>query len=1721
MAGLSTDGKNLGLQASYTAEEIIDKQIGISTNTIRDLDDTLIPDAEAKVEAIRKFCAAIDEKILRRINEINDIVDDILEVHEVRLATQDDLNDYNTSMPPGVYDEDDGKVYINVPPYSEATESYYQTNWNPYTTTNGLNYLQSNNISKWPSNIQLVKTPRLVNGNVVFNETEIDNPNAGGNRSTLTVRSIVYNYKWDIIEPCSVEYRNNPDHFLVDNSQTESQWSSDLLNATTDKDFDKFVTNTRESGTNNYDFSDALEYNGPKRLCPTGNNITDVSVLSLVGLTTDVYNEEGELKQQPLGPIGKFGTDTGSGETIIYKVDQRITGFDYNTKLDTPLTESNIILLSKESELVGIGANAEYFEIPYKYDIGAGTNFNNENYTINVIKVDEREFINGEENENWGKPFRTESGEFVRENRTFSDEFNRNTNSDYKSFMEARENHITKRSNSLEERLIPDSAGMKDQAHKLELNLWALNYARVESDKDRTDAVNGKTLLKRYKKDLTEQFEGADEVNNNELPEPKKFEDLTDDEKKSLSLTLGLGVTQTTFVTDENGDPILRSDIDQNDPNLTDEQRYVTLSDNGFNENFDDQRIKEFFKSYPSFAVTGDYVITTKGSLVIYNSVGTAKTHVGLSSATKSITRGGISTSDYAVGVVTITNSLNQPEFFRSQAIENQKRILTPPKLAGVVTSYNGFIGTEGRSWSGVYSKRFYGTLVGSALSIFTNPDNVINATGEYPVVMGFGSSETARSSSTPMISTHFTYNVDTFTLSVPNISVAGTVTYDDVTNIDSLGIITARSDLFVSGNTDLNGILTVSGDTSVGSALTVTGNTVLNGTLSVCGNTTLSSALSVSGNTAIKGTLNVSGNTTLSSALSVSGNTAIKGSLNVSGNTTLSSKLTVSGSTCLRGNLSVSGIASVGGNRVLTIADEGSGNGLDADTLDGQEGSYYLNATNINAGTLSDSRLPSTMSAKTFTGDLTIDNDANLVVGDGAANERILIKKADNNVSDHIIFYNGTTRVGEIGCEGTSWLRINQETNTNIYTPRYIRSDGGFFVDGTTKGINGDGNFIGGTIAGASDYNTLLRSNADDTATGTLTLRDVVIQAGYTLQRSDHHTGHLEGSYNNVGANSQKSNPIYTIGSNYNPNDADLNNMYGIGYSHNNASFISLTGVSGWGLYVAADGDARVYLDGSNGVISSTGNHYVNGSRVLTVADEGEGNGLDADTLDGLNSTSFLRSDTNDNTTGRLLIGGTYLNNSYNSTASTRLLFGGGDDPDNYFIGTNMENYGGNYTKLDLRWHTGIRMGAQAQYGGTRIFNNEDLSTLLFSVGKGDGNTRVESGNLYITGNVAWHAGNDGANSGLDADLLDGNHASAFQPAASELTWVDQATGNYGTIKVDDDRSITWAGYAIRDDWVFMSSGAETSGIYNDTDNEWSIIFRRNAETELYYNGVIQAETQNGYFLANNQCWSPAFYDSDATNYYVDPASTSILNYSRNNDVTVGTTAALSSKGPLGIYRSSSPYISFHDGTTARTAYFQETGGRFLFGEVDYTESVGSFKAPFFSDIDDTNFYLDPAGTGRSLRTAGYVECTYVNAGWMFDSADPTYYVDPAGPTTCFNGAGNLYVTGSIYSTSDLKFKENIEIISDAVEKIKNIRGVTFTRNDHEDTNKRYTGVIAQEVEQVLPEAVIEGTAGKTVAYGNMVGLLIEAIKEQQEMIDLQQKDINNLKHQIKNLQR
>ena len=96
----------------------------------------------------------------------------------------------------------------------------------------------------------------------------------------------------------------------------------------------------------------------------------------------------------------------------------------------------------------------------------------------------------------------------------------------------------------------------------------------------------------------------------------------------------------------------------------------------------------------------------------------------------------------------------------------------------------------------------------------------------------------------------------------------------------------------------------------------------------------------------------------------------------------------------------------------------------------------------------------------------------------------------------------------------------------------------------------------------------------------------------------------------------------------------------------------------------------------------------------------------------------------------------------------------------------------------------------------------------------------------------------------------------------------------------------------------------------------------------------------------------------------------------------------------------------------------------------------------------------------------------------------------------------GALTASGDITAFSDERLKSDIETIDNALDKVMNMRGVSFTKQA-----EKGIGVIAQEIEKILPEVVTDGEY-QSVAYGNIVGVLIEAIKEQQKQIDELKKD-------------
>jgi hypothetical protein len=92
-----------------------------------------------------------------------------------------------------------------------------------------------------------------------------------------------------------------------------------------------------------------------------------------------------------------------------------------------------------------------------------------------------------------------------------------------------------------------------------------------------------------------------------------------------------------------------------------------------------------------------------------------------------------------------------------------------------------------------------------------------------------------------------------------------------------------------------------------------------------------------------------------------------------------------------------------------------------------------------------------------------------------------------------------------------------------------------------------------------------------------------------------------------------------------------------------------------------------------------------------------------------------------------------------------------------------------------------------------------------------------------------------------------------------------------------------------------------------------------------------------------------------------------------------------------------------------------------------------------------------------------------------------------------------NIFLSGTILSISDSNLKTNIKKINNPLEKIDKINGYTYIRTD---TSNAETGLIAQEVMQILPEVIAFENNHYNISYGNMCGLLVECIKELKEKI-------------------
>jgi hypothetical protein len=219
-----------------------------------------------------------------------------------------------------------------------------------------------------------------------------------------------------------------------------------------------------------------------------------------------------------------------------------------------------------------------------------------------------------------------------------------------------------------------------------------------------------------------------------------------------------------------------------------------------------------------------------------------------------------------------------------------------------------------------------------------------------------------------------------------------------------------------------------------------------------------------------------------------------------------------------------------------------------------------------------------------------------------------------------------------------------------------------------------------------------------------------------------------------------------------------------------------------------------------------------------------------------------------------------------------------------------------------------------------------------------------------------------------------------------------------------------------------------------------------------------------------------------------------------------IGTGGSLG--GGAGFFRSTAANNAQTTLCTASYALYTAGSGGSLsignvFGSYD-NDMVGSFRVQGTLNVTSAGTFSSTLSAGSTFTASGTSNLLgNTNIGGGYGSSGITLQSDGTG---FFDGNlivdGSITAGGNVTAYSDGKLKENLAVINSPLEKVQALTGYTF---DRIDTGQTQTGLIAQDVLKVLPEAVGYAEDGTlTLAYGNMVGLLVEAIKELKQEIEV-----------------
>ena len=307
------------------------------------------------------------------------------------------------------------------------------------------------------------------------------------------------------------------------------------------------------------------------------------------------------------------------------------------------------------------------------------------------------------------------------------------------------------------------------------------------------------------------------------------------------------------------------------------------------------------------------------------------------------------------------------------------------------------------------------------------------------------------------------------------------------------------------------------------------------------------------------------------------------------------------------------------------------------------------------------------------------------------------------------------------------------------------------------------------------------------------------------------------------------------------------------------------------------------------------------------------------------------------------------------------------------------------------------------------------------------------------------------------------------------------------GVVVIDDSQNGTLTGNLT----LSNTSGTIRVGnsTVNSTANATTLLLSGNGTSVPLVNVYTGNTTVNTFTSANGAAFTIVTANSTATPNTTYNVSSLVFNANAGTNSLINSTALYlqSNTGTPTIFvgnstvnsiinatsiKVTSVFANSSNGTTGQVLTSNSTGG------IYWATPSGGGATLVANNTDTQTFYIPMSNTSTGSWTNGVVSTTQL------------YFV----PST-----GILYST-NFNTLSDKSKKENIETITDALSKVSSLRGVTYTWIQSKLPS---LGVIAQEVEEVLPELISTNDKGeKTVSYGNIVGLLIEAIKEQNAII-------------------